>query len=79
MRATSFLLAVNTAAAAAGTPGGLLPPWPATWDMARSTAFMPCNVAGAGPVPFAPTLAATWGIADFVSNRTQLLCTPRNL
>ena len=61
MRATSVLLALT----AGHMANGLLPPWPPTWVMNRSTAFMPCDVAGAGPVPFDPVFAASWGISDF--------------
>ena len=53
------------AALAAAAAGGRLPPWPATWNLSRSTAFMPCDAAGAGPAPFDAASAARWGIADF--------------
>ena len=49
--------------------GGPLPPqwpehptWEPTWDMAMSTAMMPCNTSGW----FDPALAAQYGLADFV-------------
>ena len=35
--------------------------WQPTWDMAMSTAMMPCNTSGW----FDPTLAAKYGLADF--------------
>lgn len=33
--------------------------------MSLSTVFMPCDADGVGPVPFPPSNAARWGIADF--------------
>lgn len=44
---------------------GLFPPWDFTWNMSLSTVFMPCDANGVGPVPFPPSQAAAWGIADF--------------
>ena len=41
-----------------------LPPWPPTWNMSLSTAFMPCDADTPGPIPFPPAVAARWGIAD---------------
>lgn len=65
VRAVIFFFVVLAAVTA--TPPGpqILPPWPATWNMSRSTAFMPCDTDGVGPVPFDPQSAAKWGIADF--------------
>lgn len=36
------------------------PEWTPTWDMATSSAMMPCNVGGF----FSPTLASRWGLID---------------
>ena len=38
-----------------------LPPWNATWDLARSTAIQPCNTSGF----YDPEFAAKWGLVSF--------------
>lgn len=40
---------------------GYQPKWAPTYDMAKSTIFMPCNVSGF----LNPEIAAKWGIVDF--------------
>jgi len=66
MQRVGFLLAAAAAALCEGKPpAALLPPWPPTWNMSSSTVFMPCSANGVGPVPFPPSNAARWGIADF--------------
>ncbi len=42
------------------TPGQVLPSWPATWNMSRSTAIMICNNSGLVD----PSWAAPWGLVD---------------
>jgi len=42
------------------TPGKVLPSWPATYDMAQSTAIMICNNSG----PVGAAWAARWGLVD---------------
>lgn len=61
MRRTTLCVAVTLAC----VRGAALPPWPQTWNMSLSTAFMPCYTEGIGPVPFPPEQAARWGLADF--------------
>ena len=57
MRAGAIIAAVFVSSAR----GADVPSWPATYDMRKSTAFMPCNYSGY----FDPGIAAQWGIADF--------------
>lgn len=38
-----------------------VPRWTPTWDLARSTALMACNLSG----PYNPALAAQWGLVSF--------------
>jgi hypothetical protein len=60
-----FLLLAVVALCEGKPPAALLPPWPPTWNMSLSTVVMPCDSNGVGPVPFPPSNAARWGIADF--------------
>lgn len=57
-----WLAATYDATAALGhvVPGKVLPTWPQTWDMRRSTGMMVCNSTGAVD----PALAAPWGMVD---------------
>ena len=41
-------------------PGKVVPTFPATWDMARSTAMMTCNASG----PVDAVFASKWGLVD---------------
>jgi hypothetical protein len=62
-RALAALLALLLALSAAphGAPWPRTPKWSATWQMSRSTIFMPCNASGM----FDPAVAGRYGIADF--------------
>ena len=42
--------------------GGCLPPWPATYNMSRSTVLMPCNYSGFSD---ASGLLSRYGLVDF--------------
>jgi hypothetical protein len=53
--------ALITAALVSSISSVEVPSWPATYEMSRSTIFMPCNYSGY----FDPGIAAQWGIADF--------------
>jgi hypothetical protein len=59
MKRALLLVGVNIAASSAAFSA--LPSWEPTYEMWRSTIFMPCNYSGVFDAQF----AALWGIADF--------------
>eukprot|EP01052_Picozoa_sp_SAG31_P062228 SAG31_NODE_21230_length_554_cov_1.503297_1_plen_119_part_00 len=85
-RALLLLLAIGCITAAAGLtvrtrrglPPGTLPPWPATWNMSRSTIIEPCSNSAQ---QFNPKVCAEYGICDYDwSNQKRLWsqATPMN-
>ena len=60
MRATLLLAFVCSIAHAQVVPGKVLPTFPQSWDIRKSSAWMTCNATG----PVNPTIAKSWTLTD---------------